>query len=429
MFKARANNRPRPEARLVQLVSLDREKTVDGSYQGVIVGKMIDGPKEGQEITITIKKTDKNIKTPKVAELSSVKEKSHTKPGGVLHFDNLLDSGDGVNFTATWVNHFSKDLEGVFPRIMTRALPVTYYNPDSRSSEPAKFDTGARRYRTEFLHTDDAKVSTSVDELRANIRAAFEGASVKVGLNTTNIMIVGVAADEDGNVKRQERIIWRGWDKAAKAPVDLDKAVESAMSNIGVENAEAAFAAGIKYDVIPVSWLETGKKTSEVVDKALDAGKGRPFVDVGAFRLPGNNSGFGFAPANVLIQHASDPDGNKVEHYMMTAKAFRAGALLPQNAMNTPSDPEAAKRHYDARKAADLAKVAPEGSDKPVNTGVATRAAAATAAPEAAKAAEKQPPVAESSMMAPAPAEEAPEPIEGLDAILDDIASADMEIA
>lgn len=439
LFKARSANRARPEARLLEIVSFDRDAKIDGCFPGTMVAKFIDGPKKGQTITVALTDNGKNAKTPKVENLTAAKDKSFTVAGGIIHADNLVEAGG--HYTATWVNHFAKDnapggLTHVHAGIMMRAMPVTRYNPGSRDYQPAKHASGANRYRTEFLHVDQAQATSSIDEARAALARAFEGVEGSIGVDSNRAVVaVGMIHQENGEIARSERIIWRGYNKGEERVFTVQEAVDNAIENIGADKLEGIFAEGGKLDIIPMSWLEAGKKTSEEIDKFMSSDKigGRAIIDVKNYRFPGDGAGFGFAPSNVLTQHYQDRDLNILPGEF-TFKGWRAGALLPLSAINTPSDPDAAKRYYAPRNAAEAEKRAAADaargatSDKPAEAGGA--APAAGAATVAAEPVVAQAPVADkaAALMSPAPegSNDAPDVIEGLDAILDDIAADEL---
>lgn len=450
LFKNRAQNRARPEARLAEVLAFDEETTIDGCFKGTISAKLIDGPNAGKTITVALTNNGKNIRTPKVEDFTAVKHLAHTKPGGILHFDNLLETGKG-HYTATWANHFTAKMDPKFVRagILTRVMPVTKYDPLKRESVQQKFDNGAQRYRAEFLHTEEAKATANIEELKLVLAEAFQGTANPIGTEDNRaVLVVGVIHGEDGSLSRSERIIWRGYDRDAGKANDVETAVANAIENVGAENAEELFGNGGKIDIIPISWLETGKKTSEMIDKTVLT-NGRAIVDNRHFQLDREDAskGFGFAPANVLIQHHTNRKGEQLvgQH---AAKAYRAGAVLPISAINTPSDAEAANRFYaplNEKRAAERAAKAEAGkpqADKPMEAAKVEAAAEtpnpATAeqkAPEAAvaaAAAQASAPAAEAAVQESKPAgifstqpeQEAPV-IEGLDDILDDIALED----
>jgi len=445
LFATRINNRPKPSARLVEVVGYDHDETIEGCYKGTIKGKLLDGPKAGQEITVALTKTAHNLKTPKVDDLTAVKALPYTPVGGVLHFDNLVEAGK--HHTATWVNKFapSLDLDLIRPGILTRVMPWTQYSAGSRSYEVRRHKTNnAVKYKAEFLHMEHAEATSSLEEARAALTKAFEGVPGSIGQESNRaVFAVGVLKAEDGTVSRTERVIWRGFDKENNRNFDVETAVENAIQNLGEEKLAAIFEMGGKLDIVPMSALETGAKTSEMVDKALET-KGRGIVDVARFRLGEEGSGYGFAPSNVLIQHFEDRrSGDKLEGVFM-AKGYTQGRALPQWAINTPSDPDASKRFWEPINAAAREKrAAQEGAENKVETPAQQEKAPAAEAkadkaPAAETKSEAKPEVKTEAkseakgadLLAAQPdGVDQPDVIEGLDDILDDISIDELQPA
>ena len=355
---------------LVEVSSIDPEKTLRGCRPGVIHGVLMTGPNAGKEVTAGLRDLKDNPGAMVVPDMNNPKKLGYSPEGAVVALEGcsvLNNSDTSITLAHRWASRAMKGTEE--DRVLSTGTVVGLMMQRDEAGHARTWKDDVPRYDVLSVQLDKASEVTNASEMRDEIRAAFEAGASRV--------LISAVEGEGKDILRDDVFRSRGWDADSEQYRPVESSVERVMESMKPRSnpdpeglSDEKFAQMTADDYINLG-LEGGARlvVAPVFRHMLmpeESARVHRSPVLSETRVPEGQPGGGgikFGAAGLVLMTKAKNNEPVQGEGCPVAKIIQTANGVPLSAQPHVADPEAASRYYETLSAYR------EGAARPENDG------------------------------------------------------------